>query len=303
VNPDPYEVLRDLGLDAATIGQVDILSERHGHAVYRVVTANRSYILKCLPEAAARVEVGGYLLLQALQVPTLPLCGHTTRALLLEDLAASPRWRLARRGDLARPEVGRAVACWYRTLHAAGEALLSTGKHPGFLGRETDRLDRDSILAVGRSLGLAGCRGWSLAAENIELLKAAERRLSTTLNYNDFCWTNLALAEREHGEPDAVVFDYHLLGIGMRYSDCRNVSGSLAGDAVAAFWDAYGRVDPRETKLDRPLATLYSLDVASRMSHFPEWAEASRHSVVCSEFESELIEAIELAHSLCAGTG
>ena len=297
MSPDPNQVLHDLGVDPASIRRVDTLSERHGHAIWRLVTAEGSYIVKWLPEAAARVEVGGYLLLRQLGVPTLPLYGSTAQALLLEDLTRSEMWRLATPDDLTRPEVGRAVARWYRVFHDAGEALLSKGDRPGFLAHETDELDRNSMLAAGQSLGLRDCRAWDLAVEHIELLRAAADRLSTTLNYNDFYWTNLALTSREHG-PEVVVFDYHLLGVGMRYSDCRNVTSSLSADAGPAFWEAYGSVDSREGKLDRPLATLWTLNAASRLTKFPKWAEASRDSVVEGDLERDLVEAIELARSL-----
>jgi hypothetical protein len=200
---------------------------------------------------------------------------------------------------MTRPEVGRAVARWYRALHDAGETLLSSGDRPTFLTRETDELCPDSILAAGRALGLADYPAWTLAADHIGLLKAAAERLITTLNYNDFYWTNLALARRSNGETEAVVFDYNLLGLGMPYSDCRNVTGSLSGEAVSAFWDTYGDVDPREEKLDRPLAALYSLAVASRMTRLPQWAESSRDRVINGALESDLVEALELAITLC----
>ena len=299
MSPDPRHIIHDIGVDTAAIRLVDILSERHGHAIWRVVTPERSYVLKWLPEANARVEVESYLLLQKLGVPTLPLYGSTAQALLLEDVTQSDAWRLATEADLARPEVGQAVARWYRVFHNTGATLLSKGDCPGFLARETDELDPDGILATGRVLGLSNCHVWALAAEHIELLKAAVNKLSVTLNYNDFYWTNLALSRQEDSQLKAIIFDYHLLGVGMRFSDCRNVTSSLSGDAVRAFWDAYGNVDLREEKFDRPLATLYSLNVASHISEFPRWAEGSRARVINGDLERDLIVAIELARSQC----
>jgi hypothetical protein len=265
-----------MGLEPAAIERIDLLSERHGHALWRVVTAARSYVLKWLPAAAAETEVRGYLLLRRIGVPTLPLYGYTAQALLMEDLTRSDRWRLAVAGDLSRPAVGRTVARWYRRFHEAGEALLSQGERPDFLTRETDVLNLESILATGRALDLAHLRVWDLAAGHIEALKAAVEALGVTLNYNDFYWTNLALSVvarsvvarsgslsraqrgnrpqrggltepslgRDHDESEAIIFDYHLLGVGMRYSDCRNVTHALSGDAARSFWEVYGAVDP-----------------------------------------------------------
>jgi hypothetical protein len=298
MNPDPRQIMHDLGMDPVAIKHVDTMSEENSHALWRIVTPEKSYILKWLPEADARIEINGYLLLQELGVPTLPLYGCTAQALLLEDLTRSDRWRLAIQADTARAEVGGAVARWYRIFHNAGEALLSHRDCPSFLRRETDELEPDNILAAGRALGLANYHVWDLACKHIELLKAAVEKLSITLNYNDFHWTNLALSRREGDQLEAITFDYHLLGVGMRYSDCRNVVGSLSGDAVNAFWDTYGYVDLREAELDRPLADLYTFYVASRMSKFPKWAQDSRERVINGDLEKDLISAIEVALSL-----
>lgn len=68
------------------------------------------------------------------------------------------------------------------------------------------------------------------------------------------------------------MYDYHLLGIGLAYSDCRNVASVPHGAAREAFWDAYRDVDRREAVLDAPLATLYALSVAVQRPRFPGWA-------------------------------
>jgi hypothetical protein len=290
-----------MGIDPESVTRIDALSARHGHGIWRIVTAQRAAILKWMPAAAARVEIPGYRLLQALQVPTLPLYGHTDQALLMEDLTRSPIRRLAVEADAARPAVGRAVARWYRTFHRAGEEMLAQGDPPAFLTRESDALTPESIRATARALDLADHPVWDLAVDHLARLKAAVEQLGVTLNYNDFHWTNLALSREtgvRTGDPEAVVFDYHLLGIGMRTSDCRNAAGSLAGGAVPAFWEVYGPVDPREEALDRPLATLYGLHVAARRPHFPSWAASSRDRAVDGRLARDLREAIALARSL-----
>jgi len=298
--PNPQQLILDLGRDPAEILALELLSERHGHAIWRVTMPERSYILKWLPAADARTEIESYLFLQRLGVPVLPLFGHTPQALLLEDLAHSDTRRLAVEVDIAKPEIGVAVARWYKIFHTAGEALLAQGHYPSFLTRETDALDPDSILAAGRSLGLESYPALQLASMHIDLLKAAVERLSFTLNYNDFYWTNLALSHRKGEQMEAIIFDYHLLGLGMRYSDCRNVTGSLSGAAVPAFWDTYGTVDPREQILDLPLAALYGLVIASRMPKFPQWAEDCRERVMNGMLERDLLAALEFSQQICS---
>jgi hypothetical protein len=299
--PDPRALIRDLGLNPASIVQIDTISERHGHGIWRIVTAQRAAILKWVPKEAARVEIPGYHLLQALEVPTLPLYGHTDQALLMEDLTRSATWRLATEADTIHAKVGRAVASWYRTFHRAGETLLTQNDPPDYLARESDALTPESIRATARKLALSDLPVWDIAVDRIEQLKAAADRLGMTLNYNDFHWTNLALSREvdvHTGQPKAIVFDYHLLGIGMRTSDCRNATGSLAGEAAPAFWEVYGPVDPREEILDRPLATLYGLHVAARRPHFPSWAESSRDRAVDGRLKRDLQEGVALARSL-----
>jgi hypothetical protein len=301
MRPDPLELARDLGLDPIAITQIDTLSKRHGHGIWRIVTAQRAAILKWMPEEATRVEIPGYLLLEELGVPALPLYAHTDQALLMADLTRSATWRLATGADAARPEVGRAVARWYRTFHRAGETRLAQGDPPGFLARESDALTPESIRTTAQTLDLAHLPVWDLAVDHVAQLKAAVEQLGVTLNDNDFHWTNLALSrqmDEQTGERHAIVFDYHLLGIGMRASDCRNATGGLAGEAVPAFWAVYGEVDSREEILDRPLATLYGLHVAAHMPHFPRWAASSRDRAVDGNLARDLRASVALAESL-----
>lgn len=293
-------VAERLGLDRGQVQAVVPLSERHRHCLWRIVTARKNYVLKWFPVGdAGAMEVEAYALLRELGIPTLPLYAAVEDALLLEDLDASPDWRLATAEDVACAVVGRAVARWYRVFHRRGGDLLACpDSPPGFLTREIDRLDPDSIATAGRRLGVDGQRGWQLAMEHVEALKGTMRALPETLNYNDFYWTNLALSRAPDLEPQAIVFDYHLLGIGVRFSDCRNVVGSLGGEAVDAFRVEYGPEDEREEILDRPLATLVALVTAAHMPRFPRWAAPSLEHVLRGDLERDLRAAIELAAQL-----
>jgi hypothetical protein len=249
--------------------------EKHSNRLFRVQCGGRSFVLKSFGDSAQAVEARSYALLERYGVPTLPVHGRTENALLLEDLAVSPTWRLADEADVERPETGVAIARWYRALHAAGRELLAapTGI-PNFLEREADALDPATVIGIGQKLRLADNPVWKLAADHIEALKQAMRSLPETLNYSDFHWTNLALSRRTEPPLRAVVFDYHLLGIGPAYSDCRNVVGSLGEQAESAFWEAYGPVDEREAILDAPVSVLFSLSVAMQRPRLPKWAHA-----------------------------
>ena len=90
------------------------------------------------------------------------------------------------------------------------------------------------------------------------------------------------------------MFDYHLLGLGLRYSDCRNVTGSLGPDAADAFWSAYGETDPREKILDDLTAPLYALVESFRRPRFPSWAEQSLKLAKTGELHKRLDRVMEV---------
>ncbi len=293
--------LGELGLDPAQRTQAHLLHERHGHAVYRLECGARSFVLKWFGDPAPAVEVSNYALLQANGVPTLPVHGRTTNALLLEDLSNSQDWRAAVETDVGYAETGVGVAGWYRALHAAGQSVVGSVSGPPHLRREMDGLDAQTVRELAQQLGNADDTLWALAADSIEPLKAAMCSLPETLTYNDFHWTNLALTR--HGSPArrAIVFDYHLLGVGLAASDYRNVLPGLKGQAQAAFREAYGPIDARAALLDAPVALLYSLSVAVRRPRFPPWGERCLQSVRDGTFERSLREALSVLEDRHAG--
>jgi hypothetical protein len=168
--------------------------------------------------------------------------------------------------------------------------MLDPTTVPGFLTREIDAVTPVSVLETGDRLGLPHLPIWHFAAENVEVLKTAFRSIPETLNYNDFHWTNLALSR---GEPvRAIVFDYHLLGIGPCHCDVRNVCGSLGGRAREAFLAAYGPVDPRVAVLDAPLAVLFSLGEGSLRESLPTWADPCLRGAVDGGLERDIRAAL-----------
>jgi hypothetical protein len=253
--------LRALGLDPAEVEGIELFYEGHGNRLYRVTEGAKNYVLKRFGAPGEDLEPRVYDLLQSLGVPTLPLYGSTESAMLLEDLHTSAEWRLATEQDAQAPDVGAAVAEWYRALHGADLGADA----PEFLGSEYEALSPEGIRETANRLGLDHLSVFHLAAESVEELKAAIYSLPQVLNYNDFFWGNLALSRTQ--EPlRAVVFDHGLLGVGLRYSDCRNVVSSLGERARDAFGAVYGPYSGREKTLDEAMAGLYSLSEAAKRS-------------------------------------
>jgi len=287
--------LCDLGLDPCRVRRITLMRSEYASQLFRVEYAENSFVLKWFKDPSRSTEGRCYDLLRALGVPTLPVCGRTDQSLLLEDLATSAHRRLAEETDVERPETGFSVARWYLSLHEAGRKLLrAPNTAPQFLHREIDLLQPAGVLAIGRALGLESHPVWSFAAEHIDRLKEAMLSMPETLNYNDFHWSNLALSRAPASRLEAIVFDYHLLGIGLAYSDCRNATGSLGKNARAAFWETYGTTDLREAALDAPAATLVTLHEALRRPVLPDWAWASVRRAESGELERDFRLALEI---------
>ena len=295
-NPSNHarEHLRQMGFDASRVGNVDLLQDRHGNRLFRIQMGSSPYILKVFGDPAFAREVRCYALLQKLGVPTMRLCGETENSLLLEDLSNSDHLRLASEEDIARAEVGEAVAVWFRSLHQAGSNLLADGRPlPSFLWREIDQVTPETILELGRQAQSSNWDRWVHLANSIERIKDEAQSCDETLTYNDFHWTNLALT-RNAAPIRAVLFDYHLLGVGLRYSDWRNVAGSLRSRARDAFIGAFGEVDEKERVLDRLLAPLHALVVALQRPKFPSWGRDSLELVETGQIHTRTEQVLDL---------
>lgn len=287
-------ILEKMGFDTAHPDSVEPIRERHGNRLFRINLEGSSYILKQFGDPEASREIRAYSLLEDLGVPILDVIAKTDDALLLEDLDVSEHLRLANEKDAGKAEVGVALAEWYRTLHNADSAVrLGVDHRSSFLRREIDALTPASIQEVAARIGGSDSTKWSTLAGNIDRIRSAVTATAETLTYNDFHWTNLALS-RNGRRIRAVVFDYHLLGVGMRFSDCRNVTSSLGPDAADAFRSAYGETDPGEKVLDELVAPLCALVEAFRRPGFPSWAVASLELAETGEIHRRLDRAIEV---------
>ncbi len=282
------EVFAELGFDPFEVHDLTLVSRRHGSRLYRLRYNHRSYVLKWQAEGGT-TEPHAYQLLESLRVPTLTLYARTEDAVLVEDLDSSTTWRPARERDTAYAETGRAVADWYLLLHLAGQDLVARGA-PQWLTWEWDSLSPDSVRKLGHDLDLPHLPLWETAARHVTALKEAAQELKLTLTYNDFHWSNLALSQ--HGPQRALMFDFHLLGIGLAASDHRNVSSGLGPAAQRAFSEAYGPPDPRQQLLDDALSPLADLQVAVASASFPPWARALLDDIQSGRLEKKLHRAV-----------
>ncbi|MCC7409903.1 MAG: GNAT family N-acetyltransferase, partial [Phycisphaeraceae bacterium] len=287
--------LATLGLDRTQITWIELLHRRKINWIYRIWCGDRSWILKWIVQPQRSSEIAFYRLLSECGIPVLK---HRIgdRALLLEDVEHSAQWRLARETDAEKAETGRAAATWYRTLHAVGQQLVERkDSQLAGLTWEFAQLSAEAVESIGRTLGLSRHRGWELAERQVDELVARARQRSMTLNYNDFHWSNLALAQSPATTVPGIVFDYHLAGIGLAYSDWRNVLSCLKAEAAEAFKETYGPVDPSEELLDRPLALIHALQMAAESPVRPTWAQSVIDQVHDGRLERFVQEAMTLA--------
>ena len=258
-----------------------LMGDKDGVSVWRVVTDSDSYVMKCFGKQEHRREIANYQLLNSLGVPTLRVIVNTDYSIILEDIERGD-YRLGTAEDLIDPQIAGHIAAWYRKLHDYGRELANSRP----LYDECDYLTTQNIAVIKDKTDTNSLQIWEIVAEHFDKIKAAAMNLSRTLTYNDFYYTNLAVAKDNSA---ALVFDYNLLGKGYVYADIRNVCSSLGEEAKAAFISTYGGYDKREKAVDDVVSPLITLHFACQRERFPAWANGELKKII----NGELLAAIE----------
>ena len=150
-----YNQLSQMGL---TCDQISILQDKDGITVARVSCGTDSYILKYFQKPEHRREIANYHLLHSLGIPTIKVLAATDSALLLEDLACSPVYRLGNKEDMDHPAVAGKLAEWYRALHQRGYDYVA--EHGNSLYDESDFFTLENIAMIaGKPKRKTGHRG------------------------------------------------------------------------------------------------------------------------------------------------
>ena len=268
------EQLDKLGINPE---RYDILQDKAGVTVARIFTENDPVILKCFEDEASRREMVNYRLLNELGIPTLNVLGMTDAAFIMEDIATAGRYRLASEADMADVRVAENLAAWYRKLHDSSRAYVA--EHGAEMYSETGLFTRPNIEFVMNKSGTQDMPVWNLILDHYEQIMDCINNTPMTLTYNDFYYTNMAVAR---DGTSAIMFDYNLLGKGHVYSDMRNVQYSLSQEAAAAFEDGYGKYDFRtEMLIDDAVSPVVTLYMAYQRTNFPCWAQDSLEHVRC----------------------
>lgn len=245
--------------------RIETIHSKDGVTVARVFS-DGSCILKYFEKREYAREIENYRILAELGVPTLKIIAATDCALLMEDIAASPVFRLGNEEDLNDPQLAVRLARWYRTLHQRGRDFV---KRSGTaLYAETDCITPENIAFIKAASKTEALPAWKLIEDNFPLLRDKLAALNNTLTYNDFYYTNLIAAK---DKSNALMFDYNLLGKGYAYSDLRNVCWSLGEEARQAFLKEYGGFEPSEKAADEVISPIVTLHSACLRTEFPDW--------------------------------
>ena len=261
------EELRFYGLPPES---ASLIRSKDGVTVARVRTGEGTAILKCFENEAFRREITNYGILKECGIPTIRVLGKSGRSILLEDLASSDTWRLAQEEDLRSPSVIRAIAKWYRILHAQGRGYVK--KHGAGMYEEWDLITPENIRAVREKFGLEGSSGLQEFTRRYEEIRGMMDSAPRTITYNDFYYTNLAVRK---DLTQALMFDYNLLGKGICASDIRNVTCWFTDEGRDLFLSEYGEADRRLMLLDDICSPVVSLCSAMKRGIFPSWAKGA----------------------------
>jgi Phosphotransferase enzyme family. len=246
----------------------ELIREKDGVIVARVPWKNGTAVLKCFEDEAFRRKIRNYGILRSCDIPTIEVLGQSERSILLEDIDASDTWRLGAEEDFENPEVIRAIAKWYKTLHTNGMEYVR--EHGAGMYEEWDSFTRENIEALREKFSLQDSEGLKAITRHFEAVRNRMDAAPRTLTYNDFYYTNMVV-RKDHSA--AMMFDYNLLGKGNCVNDIRNVTYWFSEENKQEFFSVYGKPDEELMLLDRITSPVVTLCSAMNRDIFPEWAE------------------------------
>lgn len=273
---------RDLQRDLPKpIQQLELIREKSGVYVYRCLYGGLPAVVKYFENESDRREILNYRILQRHGIPTIQTYAFGKASMVMEDVSASQDWRLGTAEDLHGVAVAASLARWYFKFHENGVYAPELTS----LYFEYDRITKANLEILAKKLPEAEALFRFLLTQYGKLHHLIYQP-DFTLTYNDFYWENFVVRK---DETAAMMFDYNLLGKGYRFSDFRNVTSSLSGEAGAVFYEEYEglylakhgqsrkEAEKLEQDIDEVLSPLFSLMVALLdREHFPAWAQDDR---------------------------
>ena len=268
--------------------KIEEIRNKDGIYLYRVRCKTNTFVLKYFDKTQDPREPEYYTLLARAGVPTLAVIGMTDRAIAMEDLNISPRWRLSAEEDLKDPVTARNLAQWYRTLHDASGLILPNKEN---WYSEYGLLTEEKLRKAAHRLGISAIETWDFIIEHLDHIIGFIEKMDPVVNYNDFYYTNLAVGRNGR---EAIMFDYNFMGKGYRAAGLRNVCASMRQKAAAAFLESYGPIAEYEYRVDDVVSTLTTLVMAAKRETLPWWAEEAVQSVRSGKLKQQICDLISV---------
>ena len=246
---------------------IEVISNKDGIIVSKVSMDKENYVLKYFEKEEYRREIDYYNLLESLRIKTIKVHGTTEKSILLEDVECSKNYKLAKPRDLEFNQVIISLANYYRTLHSKGGDFLENHSDVIFYS-EISLINKANIEKLIVKTKYDNKDYWRLINKLIIDLKPFYQ-LNRTITYNDFYYGNMIVSKNQ---DESFMFDYNLLGEGLRYFDISNVLSGLCPEMRIVFLKEYGAIDEYELKLNEHLAPLVGLISAYEKPTFPSWA-------------------------------
>ncbi len=278
-----YKILKEHNVKNLKQIILEEISNKDGILVYRVKDQGSSKILKVFENEIYKREISNYKKLMELGIQTILVYSFAESSILMEDIKFSDKYRLATKEDMFDPKVMVPLARWYKELHKKGEVYLKNNKIK--LYSEYDSITRESIVFLKDKITVKNEEAWNILISEIDKLHefCKARR---TITYNDFYFVNMIVA-KDYSE--AFMFDYNMLGEGLRASDVLNVTSSVK-NCGEKFIKSYGEIDSLETTVNNILAHIFAVLEGFKREKFPEWAEESLKFLESESFEKEIIK-------------
>lgn len=281
-------LLNELDKIGAIPDKIEEIRSKDGIYLYRVRCKTNTFVLKYFDKTQDPREPEYYTLLAQAGVPTLAVIGMTDRAIAMEDLNISPRWRLGVEEDLNDFVTPRNLAQWYRTLHDASGLILPNKEN---WYSEYGLLTEENLRETAYRIDIGAIETWDFIIEHLDRIIGLIEKMDPVVNYNDFYYTNLAVGRNGR---EAMMFDYNFMGKGYRAADLRNVCASMKPKGASAFLECYGPIAEYEYRVDDVMSTLTTLAMAAKREKLPWWAEEPIQSVRSGKLKQQICDLISV---------
>ncbi len=248
--------------------KIEKMREKDGIALLKIKTKEKSFVFKYFYNKDYRREIKIYDILKDLEIETIEVFAKTEKSILMEDISESGEYRLGTEEDMSDKDTAKALAKWYKKLHAAGYEYLKI--HSEDFYSENAVITRENLAFIKDKTKTDKLPVWKIINDNFPLIKNKIESMKKTFNYNDFYYMNLVVSK---DKSKAFMFDYNLFGKGPAYSDINNVCWSLSEEAKEAFLDEYGKIDEHEKFVAETAMVLSSLFFACKREEFPDWGK------------------------------